>query len=203
MRLKPLLLLPAAACAVLLVGCSSNDTDTSSTGVTVISDDAAAPSAGGVVPASNCPTQAPAEGTEPEWTVEGTTGSVSIVGQTDTTAPLITVDKPFAVDETEVKTLSEGTGPEVTDSSTITVCYVGVDGRDGATFDSAYERGAPEQFPAGGVIDGFRQALVGQKVGSTVAVVIPSKDGYPQGTPDGSIKPGDTIVFALKILASN
>ena len=190
MTRKALMLLPAAACALLLVGCSSSDSD----------DTAASTEPAG---AATCPTAEPAPGTQPEWTVQGTTGSVEVIGQTDTTAPRITVEKPFAVDETEVKTLHEGDGETVTADSMISVCYVGVDGRDGEIFDSAYQRGEAAEFSPGGVIPGFSKALVDQKVGSTVAVVIPSQDGYPEGTPDGAIKPGDTIVFALKILSAN
>lgn len=193
MKLKPLILLPAAACAVLLAGCSTDD-----------ASDSAATSAGqnatGSVVSKACPTGTAPADTAAEWTVEGTTGSVSVVGQTDSNSPLVTVTAPFTVDETEVKVLSPGDGATVTNASTVSVCYVGVDGRDGATFDSAYQRGEAADFPASGVIPGFQQALVGQKVGSSVAVVIPSKDGYPQGTPDGSIQPGDSLIFVLKIL---
>src|SRR5699024_2734260 len=136
-----------------------------------------------------------------EWQVDGTSGSVSVVGQTDTTAPRIDVDAPFSVDETQVRTLDEGDGPEVTKKSTVAVCYVGVDGADGSTFDSAYQRGRPATFQAQGVVPGFRKALVGQTVGSSVAVVMPPEDGYgQQGTPDGSIQGGDSLIFALKIL---
>ena len=199
-----MLLLPIAASAVLLVGCSSDDsTSASDTSVVTQGTDAAGSEASDVTAATDksCPTAAPAAGTAPEWTVTGLTGSIDVVGQTDTSAPLITVnDKPFTVDKTEVKTLQEGDGAVVTATEEISVCYQGVNGATGEVFDSAYERGEAADFSAGGVIPGFAQALVGQKKGSTVAVVIPSADGYPQGTPDGSIKPGDTIVFALKIL---
>ncbi|GAA3963608.1 FKBP-type peptidyl-prolyl cis-trans isomerase [Gordonia caeni] len=192
MTRKALMLLPAAACALLLAGCSSSD-----------SDDTAASAETSPAAAATCPTAEPAADAQPEWTVQGTTGSVEVVGQTDTTAPRITVQAPFAVDETEVKTLQEGDGETVTADSMISVCYMGVDGRNGEIFDSAYQRGEAAEFSPGGVIPGFSKALVDQKVGSTVAVVIPSEDGYPQGTPDGSIQAGDTIVFALKILSAN
>ncbi len=191
MNLKPLLLVPAAATALLLAGCSSND-DTTATDSPQTSDVAAE---------TTCPTaEAPADA-KPEWTVDGTTGSVAIVGQTDTTAPRITVTTPFVVDKTEVKTLSEGSGEVVDETSTVAVCYVGVNGRTGETFDSAYERGEPATFPASGVVPGFKQALVGQKAGSSVAVVITSQDGYADGNPGAGIKKGDTLVFALKILS--
>ncbi|WP_182348380.1 FKBP-type peptidyl-prolyl cis-trans isomerase [Tomitella gaofuii] len=195
-----LILVPAAACALILAGCSSSGDTTAEATTTV----AAATTQPGEQESSapTCPS-APAPADAPvQWQLDGVTGAISVTGQTDTTAPGITVDTPFTVDRTQVKTLETGDGPQVTAQSTVLVCYVGVDGRDGSVFDSAYQRGTPAAFPASGVVPGFRQALVGQTVGSSVAVAIPPADGYPQGTPDGAIKAGDSIVFALKILAA-
>ena len=142
--------------------------------------------------ASACPTAAPASG--------GTTGNVAVTGSTDTTAPLVTVDGPFSVTETQVQTLKPGDGPVVADTATVLVCYMGVNGRDGSVFDSSYDRGAPVDFPLTGVVPGFQKAIAGQNVGSTVAVAMTSADGYPEGQPRAGIQPGDSLVFAIKIL---
>ncbi|MGO4445002.1 FKBP-type peptidyl-prolyl cis-trans isomerase [Mycobacterium sp. 2YAF39] len=150
--------------------------------------------------ASTCPTAAPANGGTPEWTLPGATGSVAVTGSTDATAPNIKVDKPFSVKETQVHTLQAGEGPVVADTATVSVCYMGVNGRDGSVFDSSYERGAPEEFPLTGVVAGFQKAIAGQRVGSTVAVAMTSADGYADGQPAAGILPGDTLVFAIKIL---
>ena len=74
----------------------------------------------------------------------------------------------------------------------------------GEIFDSSWQRGAPATFPTDGVIQGFRDALVGQTVGSQVIAIIPPDLGYgPQGgTPDGSIGAEDTIVFVVDILGT-
>ncbi|EGD55785.1 FKBP-type peptidyl-prolyl cis-trans isomerase [Gordonia neofelifaecis] len=132
----------------------------------------------------------------------GTTGTLEVAAATDSAGPLIKVTPPFSVDETQVKTLVTGTGDEITDDSIVNVCYEGVDGRDGQTFDSTYQKGSPARLHADGVVPGFRRALVGQQVGASVAVAMTSADGYPDGSPDGTIKPGDTIVFVLKIMAA-
>ncbi|MCV7302987.1 FKBP-type peptidyl-prolyl cis-trans isomerase [Mycobacterium barrassiae] len=150
--------------------------------------------------ATTCPTAAPAVGGTPEWTLPGATGSVSVTGSTDTTAPDIKVETPFSVTETQVQTLQPGDGPVVADTATVSVCYMGVNGRDGSVFDSSYQRGAPEEFPLNGVVPGFQKAIAGQKVGSTVAVAMTSADGYADGQPAAGILPGDTLVFAIKIL---
>jgi hypothetical protein len=150
--------------------------------------------------ASTCPTAAPANGGTPEWTLPGTTGTVAVTGSTDAAAPNIKVDTPFSVTETQVHTLQAGDGPVVSPTATVSVCYMGVNGRDGSVFDSSYERGAPEEFPLTGVVAGFQKAIAGQKVGSTVAVAMTSADGYADGQPSAGILPGDTLVFAIKIL---
>lgn len=196
-----LLLVPAAACALALAGCSSSS-DTAAGTTTTTSPVAQTAAQGSGSTAPTCPSDPAPADAPAQWQLDGTTGSVSVTGQTDTTAPGVVVDAPFSVDRTQVQTLEAGDGATVTDQSIVSVCYVGVNGRDGSVFDSAYDRGRPESFPAAGVVPGFREALVGQKVGSSVAVAITPADGYPQGTPDGSIKAGDSLVFALKILAA-
>ncbi len=85
-------------------------------------------------------------------------------------------------------------------TATVSVCYMGVNGRDGSVFDSSFQRGAPVDFPLTGVIAGFQKAITGQKVGSTVAVAVTSADGYPSGQPSAGIRPGDSLIFAIKIL---
>ena len=150
--------------------------------------------------ATACPTVAPQDGGTPEWTQSGVTGSVAVSGSTDTTAPHVKVTAPFSVTETQVHTLQAGDGPVVADTATVSVCYMGVNGRDGTVFDSSYERGAPVDFPLDRVVPGFQKAIAGQKVGSTVAVAVTSADGYPQGQPAAGIQQGDTLVFAIKIL---
>jgi peptidylprolyl isomerase len=151
---------------------------------------------------SGCPTQAPGNTGAPEWTLSGATGSVAVTGSTDTAAPLITVTQPFSVTETAVHTLRDGGGPVVAPTATVSVCYMGVDGRDGKVFDSSYERGTPAQFPLDGVVPGFQKAIAGQKVGSTVGVAMSSADGYPEGQPQAGIQKGDSLIFAIKILSA-
>ena len=198
----------AASCAILLAGCGS-DTDTSSATTSSAADVSTSsvtePLASSPVPespiaASTCPTAAPANGGSPEWTLPGTAGSVAVTGSTDTAAPRVDVQAPFSVTETQVHTLTAGDGPVVANTATVSVCYMGVNGRDGTVFDSAYERGTPADFPLDGVVPGFQKAIAGQKVGSTVAVAMTSADGYPDGQPSAGIQQGDTLIFALKIL---
>ncbi|RPA19912.1 FKBP-type peptidyl-prolyl cis-trans isomerase [Gordonia sp. OPL2] len=178
--------------ALTLSACGSTDSSSESTTGSESSPPAA----------SSCPTAAPAGDVAPQWEYEGATGKVAVTGSTDDTAPRIDVTTPFSVVTTQVQTLQEGTGPVVADTSTVSVCYVGVDGRDAKVFDSSYERGAPAEFPLDGVVTGFKKAISGQKVGSTVAVAMSPNDGYPDGMPDAGIQKGDTLVFEIKILSA-
>jgi FKBP-type peptidyl-prolyl cis-trans isomerase len=195
-----------AACAASLVmtlaACGS-DTGTSSASTSSASTPAVAEavtSSATATAADTCPTAAPENGGAPEWTLSGATGSVAVTGSTDTTAPNVKVGAPFSVTKTQVHTLQAGGGPVVADTATVSVCYMGVNGRDGSVFDSSYEQGAPVEFSLDGVVPGFQKAIAGQKVGSTVAVAMISADGYPDGQPSAGIQPGDSLIFAIKIL---
>jgi hypothetical protein len=191
----------AASLVITLAACGS-DTDASSTPTSSsVSDVFSPPSLVETsTEASPCPMAAPANGGAPEWTLSGTTGGIAVTGSTDTAAPLVTVKAPFSVTETQVHTLKAGDGPVVPNTARVSVCYMGVNGRDGSVFDSSYERGAPVEFSLDGVVPGFQKAIAGQKVGSTVAVAMTSADGYPDGQPSAGIQKGDSLIFAIKIL---
>jgi peptidylprolyl isomerase len=103
-----------------------------------------------------------------------------------------------------VQPLIIGAGAEVEAGQTITVHYTGVTWDDGKVFDSSWTSGSPASFEigTGAVIAGWDEGLVGQTVGSQVLLVVPPAKGYPDGSPDGSIQAGDTIVFVVDILAA-
>ncbi|WP_369806655.1 FKBP-type peptidyl-prolyl cis-trans isomerase [Mycobacterium sp. E802] len=193
----------AASLSLALAACGS-DSDTSSsaspTSTTSVGDVLTPSIAETATEARTCPTAAPQNAGTPEWTLSGATGSVAVTGSTDSAAPVVKVDGPFSVTETQVHTLTAGDGPVVSPTANVSVCYMGVNGRDGSVFDSSYERGEPVDFPLTGVVPGFQKAISGQKVGSTVAVAMTSADGYPEGQPAAGIQPGDSLIFAIKIL---
>jgi FKBP-type peptidyl-prolyl isomerase-like protein len=197
----------SAASLTMTVAACGSDSDTSSASSSTTpttSDIFTAPSIDETAPAAaTCPTAMPAVGGAPEWTLPGSTGRVAVTGSTDATAPRVDVQPPFSVSETQVHTLKAGDGPLVADTATVSVCYMGVNGRDGTVFDNSYERGEAVDFPLDGVVKGFQKAIAGQKVGSTVGVAMTSADGYPDGEPRAGIQPGDSLVFAIKILSAN
>ncbi|MCZ4549028.1 MULTISPECIES: FKBP-type peptidyl-prolyl cis-trans isomerase [Mycobacteriales] len=194
MTLKRLSLTIVASSALFLAACGSDESSDTTESTTA--------GATGTAAAATCPTAAPAGDVAPEWTLQGTTGSVEVTGSTDSAAPKVTVSSPFSVDATQVQTLTEGTGAVVPETAEVSVCYMGVNGRDGNVFDSSYETGSPVDFPLTGVIPGFQKAIAGQKVGSTVGVAMSSADGYATGQPAAGIEAGDSLIFAIKILSA-
>jgi hypothetical protein len=185
----------------MLAACGS-DSDTAASSTTSSTSVESDPFSVPETPTANstCPSGAPVDGGAPEWTLPGSTGNVAVTGSTDTAAPRIDVQAPFSVTETQVQTLKPGNGPVVADNATVLVCYMGVNGRDGAVFDNSYERGIPVDFSLDSVVKGFQKAIAGQKVGSTVGVAMNPADGYPDGEPRAGIQAGDSLVFAIKIL---
>jgi FKBP-type peptidyl-prolyl cis-trans isomerase FklB len=95
--------------------------------------------------------------------------------------------------------LTEGTGDKPSASSTVRTHYHGML-IDGNVFDSSVERNQPAEFPVGGVIAGWTEALQMMSVGSKWRLVIPSKLGYGAQGAGGSIPPHCTLVFEVELL---
>ena len=96
----------------------------------------------------------------------------------------------------EVLTEAIGQKPVATDSVR---CHY--EGRliDGTVFDSSYERGQPAEFPVGGVIPGWVEALQLMGTGSKWRLHVPSELAYgAQGV--GSIPPHSVLVFDVELL---
>lgn len=114
--------------------------------------------------------------------------------------PTITIPAGAAAPtEVELSVLTEGDGEVVGEGDSVTVDYTGVKWSDGTVFDSSWDRGEPATFSTTGVVTGFKRALEGQKVGSTVLVAMPPKCGYA-GT--GNELADETLVFVVKIESS-
>ena len=97
-----------------------------------------------------------------------------------------------------------GDGAELAQGDTALVHYIGINGRTGDEFNNSWGEGAdPVPFPLteGGLITGFLDGLVGQQVGSRVAIAIPPEDGYGPsgGNPDIDVKKDDSLLFVVDI----
>ena len=120
----------------------------------------------------------------------------------DDGAPTIEIPDTDAPAELQLDTLKKGDGATVAPGDTVLVQYTGVKWSDGSVFDSSWENGAPASFQTTGVVDGFRQALEGQTVGSQVLVVIPPALGYGEGEINDKDLVGETLVFVVDILGT-
>nr|WP_256448984.1 FKBP-type peptidyl-prolyl cis-trans isomerase [Leucobacter chinensis] len=110
----------------------------------------------------------------------------------------------------------KGKGDEIKPGDTVFVHYRGVIMRTGEEFDSSWSRGEFSHFNAATdeeaaevgaklpVIRGFRDALVGQTVGSRVMSIVPAEDGGYGGERLKSMghEEDDVMVFVLDILGS-
>lgn len=178
----------AATCALPLTGCGA-------------STEAPAPSsATGTI--DSCPAAAPAADAT-AVTLTGVTGRAVIVPPTEHAAPRITVEAPYRVDRSQTVVAQAGSGAELTERSVVTVCYQGVNGRTGTVFDDAFGRATSAEIALPDMVPGFRAALVGQRSGTTVVTAITAADGYPKGEPKAGVEPGDTLIFAIRVLAAN
>jgi peptidylprolyl isomerase len=97
------------------------------------------------------------------------------------------------------KDIVKGTGPKVKPGVPLSVQYVGASWSDGKEFDASWNRGQP--FPLtipGQVIEGWNEGILGMRQGGRRLLIIPPLKGYgPNGTPDGSIKPNETLAFVI------
>ena len=102
-----------------------------------------------------------------------------------------------------VEEITEGDGPEATAGQTVSVHYVGVAHSTGEEFDASYNRGTPLRFQlgAGQVISGWDTGVQGMKVGGRRKLVIPPHLGYGDRGAGGVIKPGETLIFVVDLVA--
>jgi peptidylprolyl isomerase len=105
----------------------------------------------------------------------------------------------------DITDITVGDGAEATSGSTVTVHYVGVAFSTGEEFDASWNRGEPFEFPlgAGRVIKGWDMGVAGMKVGGRRKLIIPPHLGYGNRGAGEAIKPGETLIFVVDLLAVN
>lgn len=95
--------------------------------------------------------------------------------------------------------ITEGTGEKPTAASTVSTHYHGTL-INGEVFDSSVERGQPAQFPVGGVIAGWTEALQLMPVGSKWRLFVPYNLAYGEQGAGGAIGPYTTLIFEVELL---
>ena len=99
----------------------------------------------------------------------------------------------------QYEVLSTGEGAKPDASSTVRTHYHGTL-VDGTVFDSSYERGQPAEFPVGGVIKGWTEALQMMTCGSKWRLYVPYSLAYGEQGAGGVIGPFATLIFDVELL---
>lgn len=97
----------------------------------------------------------------------------------------------------EVLQMGKGSKPGL--DETVRVHYRGTL-INGKQFDSSYDRGEPAEFPVGGVIPGWTEALQLMPVGSRWKLYIPSELAYGQRGAGADIPDNSVLVFEVELL---
>lgn len=95
--------------------------------------------------------------------------------------------------------IEAGSGDTPSAKSTVRTHYRGtlINGKE---FDSSYGRGEPAEFPVGGVIGGWTEALQSMPVGSKWKLYIPHNLAYGEQGAGGDIGPYQALIFELELL---
>lgn len=102
-----------------------------------------------------------------------------------------------------IEDIAVGDGAEATAGNQVVVHYVGVAFSTGEEFDASWNRNAPFEFPLGGgrVIAGWDRGVAGMKVGGRRKLTIPAHLGYGSRGAGSAIRPGETLIFVVDLLA--
>ena len=117
--------------------------------------------------------------------------------------PVIEIPEGDPPADLVIEDLTVGDGDEAVAGRTCTMQYVGHGWSTRRQFDASWDRGEPFSFRLGQgmVIGGWDQGVAGMKVGGRRKLTIPPHLGYGQRGAGRDIKPGETLVFVVDLLA--
>lgn len=103
----------------------------------------------------------------------------------------------------DITDITEGDGPEAVKGSRVSMHYVGVSWSSGEEFDASWNRGSTLDFQlgTGRVIKGWDMGISGMKAGGRRKLVIPPHLAYGDRSPSPAIKPGETLIFVVDLVA--
>jgi len=100
----------------------------------------------------------------------------------------------------QYEVIEQGDGDTPDASATVKTHYRGTL-INGDEFDSSHRRGEPAEFPVGGVIAGWTEALQLMPVGSKWKLYIPYQLAYGENGAGGAIGPYQALIFEIELLA--
>ena len=185
-------LLGGLAAAALLSACSSSGHSST-----------AAPST--AASASTAPSSSAAGGSAsstPPSTLFATGPVPAVTGATDLTKePKVAPGAGQPPTALTGRDLVVGHGSVAGPDATVQVQYVGTLYQSGKVFDASWTDSGPATFPLNGVVPGFKDAIVGMRVGGRREIVIPPALGYGAAGSPPVIPPNSTLVFVIDLLA--
>lgn len=154
--------------------------------------------------ASTTPTASPAVDCA-ALTIDSENAALPAVAGDAGAEPTVTWTGQDAPANLTVQTLTAGTGPEIKQTSTVTVQYAGWQWGTDTVFDSSYQRGTPASFPLDQVIPGWTCGLAGHHVGDRLLMSVPGELAYGDATASAGTggQPTGPLVFIVEVTASS
>ncbi|MEV7617735.1 FKBP-type peptidyl-prolyl cis-trans isomerase [Streptomyces sp. NPDC089799] len=117
--------------------------------------------------------------------------------------PEIEAPRGAAPEYLDITDLVVGDGDEAVRGSTVEVHYVGVAHSTGAEFDASWNRGETFSFTLGegNVIKGWEMGVKGMRAGGRRKLVIPPHLGYGNRGAGSAIRPGESLIFVVDLIA--
>lgn len=121
----------------------------------------------------------------------------------------VSVPMGQAPEDLVVYTVKKGSGAELAEGDLVVAHFTGVVWETKQTFASSFDQNLPLTLTLvdgsveganGGVPQGVFDGLVGQTVGSQVAIVVPPALGYPEGQQPAGVPEGATLIYVFDIL---
>jgi len=103
------------------------------------------------------------------------------------------------VDQLQIIDTQPGTGEEVKAGANVTVDYTGAIASTGKVFESSLDSGQQATFGLDQVIDGWKEGLVGMKVGGKRRLLIPAAQAYGAQSPSADIPANSDLVFDITL----
>ena len=100
----------------------------------------------------------------------------------------------------QYKVITEGKGESPKATDTVKTHYKGTL-LSGTEFDSSYKRNEPAEFPVGGVIKGWTEALQLMKPGAKWQLFVPSELAYGANGAGPDIGPNSTLIFEVELVS--
>jgi peptidylprolyl isomerase len=183
-RRRSLIFAAVPAGLVTLAGCGDDKSDSSST------------ADGNASPSASAPSAAPAP-----KIVDGPLPAITAGTRFDE-KPTVAKGSGAPSDQLAVKTVIAGGGQTVAENDYVQAHYLGQIWDTAKVFDNSFDRKTPLviQLAQGSIIDGWRYALTGRKIGSRVEFSVPPTWGYgKEGNAQAGIKGTDTLVFVVDL----